>query len=136
MARWIGTRKISLMPRRLLPRRLLAWLAIAALLLDGALPLLAARAASARGVAVAEVCSVVGVITSAPARHDDGSSAAAGHACALALLPAWAAQHPAALQILLAPLRVVALRAPHVAAPRGRRLSWAAPPGRGPPPSA
>jgi hypothetical protein len=85
------------------------WVAVCALLLKAAVPLLASTAAQSRGVAVAEVCSVYGVSVAAGAdaavqlhhvgaeagsgSHDPNSQDSATHAgdhCALTALAALA----------------------------------------------
>lgn len=122
------------MSGRPFPHRPLAWLAIAALLLNGLVPLFAASAAAARRVAVAKICSVVGVATNAPAKHDDSSSTAAGHhGCALALLPIFAAPQSAPPEVGLAPLRLVAVLATRGFVPRDRRSTWLTQLSRAPP---
>ena len=55
------TRHNPLMIRRRLPSHLVLWAAICSLLLNAASPLLALGAAQARGVPLADVCSVFGV---------------------------------------------------------------------------
>ena len=62
-------------PRPALQTLMWVWMVAAMFLLKGAVPLLAVAAADSRGVAVADVCSVYGVKTTAP---DVGPSAPSG----------------------------------------------------------
>jgi hypothetical protein len=74
---------MSRMSRRSWSSRLALWAAGAALLLKAAVPMLAAAAAEARGVPVAEVCSVYGVALPGASHGGHGGhdeDAHAGHA--------------------------------------------------------
>ena len=108
--------------------RITAFVAVWALLLQSAAPMLAAWAAQRQGVAVAEICEVHGVAMPGAASHaspaDDTGSSPSGHHgtpaghCALLALGAFAP--PAASTVVLAPsfAPVHAVASAAAAAPR------------------
>jgi hypothetical protein len=61
------------MNRRSWTSRIALWAAVCALLLKAAMPVLATGAAKARDVAVADICSVYGVVALQPVSHPQGS---------------------------------------------------------------
>lgn len=90
--------------RSTLSNRLAVWLAVCALLLKAAVPLLASVSAEAQGKALVEVCTTYGVATvalddgqPAPAPHPDAPHA--GDHCALGAIVALAAPPAAALSL-------------------------------------
>ncbi|MBX3619721.1 MAG: hypothetical protein KF891_07010 [Rhizobacter sp.] len=84
------------MSRSSFPTRLALWLAVCALLLKAAVPMLATASAQAQGKALFEVCTVYGVATvalgddPAPTAPDHGATHAGDH-CALSGVLALAA---------------------------------------------
>jgi hypothetical protein len=108
------------MSRHSLPCRLACWVAVFSLLLKAAVPMLAAGAATVRGVPVADVCAVYGVALAAArgdhAGHVHHHAAGSGHGdhgphsaathdehCALTALAAYAVQEHAALAVVPSP---------------------------------
>lgn len=86
------------------------WLLAAALLLNGAMPLLASASAHAQGKSLVEVCTVYGVLLVAPpqAGSEPGNEPASDHAaphasehCALTALATLASPEPPAITTAL-----------------------------------
>jgi hypothetical protein len=94
-----------------MPTRLWAWFVTAMFVLQAAVPLLAATAASQRGVSLVEICSAYGMRTvqaDASASYDDSKPMPGGHAAALdcaltPLLTSVALASPVAPVLLHAP---------------------------------
>jgi hypothetical protein len=127
------------------------WVAVCALLLKAAVPMLASTAAQSRGVAVAEVCSVYGVSVAAGAHaavqvhhlgaeaggsHDPASPDLATHAgdhCALTALAALAPPDVAPSVVQPATHECVVPSAQRFAMPHDACADWVAQRKQGPP---
>jgi hypothetical protein len=132
--------------------RFALWVAIGALLLKSAVPMLAAAAANMRGVAVAEVCAIYGVALPPMHEHhaghahqhtdsghgDHGSHSAAEHTdrCALTALAALALQDPVAPTIAHLPAAVSRVVSSRRVQCRDASATWMARLKHGPPPLA
>lgn len=125
------------MPCSALSRRLALWLAVCALMLKAAVPLLATTAAHAQGKALVEVCTVYGVATVML----DGQPEApehvlphAGDACVLSALLAFGHDGPS---LHAGDMRVACAAPPLAAATTAHRhdatAAWAARLKHGPP---
>lgn len=120
-----------------------AWVVAALLLLQAAVPLLAAKAAELRGLSVVEVCSVYGMravaidrdgqVDQAPAPHD--TQAHGSEHCVLSPLLTAALDHPplAAVHLHAPAPREAAPAAPRILPPDALRI-WQAARKHGPPP--
>jgi hypothetical protein len=101
------------MSRRPLSTRLALWLAMCALLLKAAVPMLASASAQAQGLTLVEVCTVYGVAT--VALDEPGSQSAPEHPqshsgdhCTLTALMAFAASEAQPLDVPVAQLGAAA----------------------------
>jgi hypothetical protein len=118
--------------------RFALWVAVCALLLKAAVPMLASASAQVQGKALVEVCTVYGVATVALDDHGDQGPAPehashAGDHCALSALMALAAPEGLAPSMPMAPAAAAkALPAPSSAAPDAS-AAWAARLKHGPP---
>jgi hypothetical protein len=118
--------------------RFALWVAVCALLLKAAVPMLASASAQVQGKALVEVCTVYGVAT--VALDDQGSSPAPEHAtshagehCALSALVALAAPEAWVAVTLVAPAAAATvLPAPSLPGPDAD-AAWAARLKHGPP---
>jgi len=143
---------IRRMSRRSWSSRFALWVAVCALLLKSAVPMLAAGAAQIRGVPVAEVCAVYGVALPGashsehadhahhhadPSGHgDQGSHSATGHIgdhCALTALAALAVPDQAALAVTPSHAAVLHLASAKCTPFRDACATWAARLKQGPP---
>lgn len=119
--------------------RLALWLAVCALLLKAAVPMLASASAQAQGKTLVEVCTVYGVATvalddSGQGAPDHAAPHAGGDHCALNALMALATPEPAVLATSVPPQParpLVPARA--TAVPRDASAAWAAGLKHGPP---
>lgn len=121
--------------------RLALWVALCALLLKAAVPLLASVSAQAQGLALVEVCTVYGVATvsvdgsnSQPA--PDHGTAHQGDHCALSALMALAAPEPVSLAVPAGGISAVIPIAPASSQAPDACATWVARLKHGPPTAA